>query len=123
MYITIFRFPNIDRVEKATCPMLFIHGQKDTLIPFSHSMELSRKCKSPFELIMPEEMDHNNFDMIEDFIEPVSSFLYRHNLLISNTDDKKSIKLSEELFQIPEYIGKSNRNEYVTKMLIKWFKN
>jgi len=66
-------------------------------------------------------MDHNNFDIIMDFIEPVSSFLYRHNLLIS-THDSKVIKLSDDLYKIPEYIGKSCQNDYVTKFLIKWFK-
>ncbi len=107
---------------KVTCPALFIHGQKDTLINFSHSVELSRKCNSPFELILPEEMDHNNFDIIEDFIEPVSSFLFRHNLLTNKDIETKKIKLNEELFNIPEYISKSSRNDYVTGILIKFFK-
>jgi len=52
-------------------------------------------------------MDHNTFKLIEDFVEPVSSFLYRHNLLISQ--ELKVIKLNDDLFNIPEYISKGKR--------------
>jgi LytS/YehU family sensor histidine kinase len=67
---------------------------------------------------MPEEMDHNNFDLIEDFIEPVSSFLYRHNLL--NSIENKIIKFSDELYEIPNYISDKTQSDYVTKMRIKF---
>ena len=58
--------------------MLFIHGQKDEMIPFEHTLKLKEECKSPFEVVLPEEMNHNNFDFYEDLIAPLKSFLKRH---------------------------------------------
>lgn len=31
------RFKNLDVIKKVTCPTLIVHGQSDTLIPFSHA--------------------------------------------------------------------------------------
>lgn len=31
------RFKNLDVIRKVTCPTLIVHGQSDTLIPFSHA--------------------------------------------------------------------------------------
>ena len=31
------KFRNIDCIKNAKCPVFFLHGQKDTLIPHSHS--------------------------------------------------------------------------------------
>lgn len=32
------RFRNIDYIAQAKCPCFFLHGMKDTLIPFDHSV-------------------------------------------------------------------------------------
>lgn len=93
------RFNNIDLVEKITCPTLFIHGQKDEIVPFSHSIELSKKCKCPIEIILPEEMDHNEISIYDDFLEPVTSFLQRHFLL--NVKDEKKKVFDKKYYEIP----------------------
>lgn len=36
-YLIYERFRNIDNIKNVTCPTFLIHGQKDTLIPSSHS--------------------------------------------------------------------------------------
>jgi pimeloyl-ACP methyl ester carboxylesterase len=70
------RFRNIDVIREVYCPVLIIHGQKDRLIPYAHSQELhdaavnSAYCK----LVLPPNMDHNDFDFDEDFIEPLTEF-------------------------------------------------
>lgn len=33
-------FPNIDRIEKVTCPVFLIHGKEDKVVPFDHSQVL-----------------------------------------------------------------------------------
>jgi len=38
------RFRNIDYIADAKCPCFFLHGIKDTLIPYSHSVELNNVC-------------------------------------------------------------------------------
>ena len=35
------RFRNIDMMKEAQCPVFFLHGLKDRLIPHSHTMDLN----------------------------------------------------------------------------------
>jgi fermentation-respiration switch protein FrsA (DUF1100 family) len=120
------RFRNIDIINKVTCPLLLIHGQKDNLIPFSHSIELSQKCSGPFELLIPEDMDHNEFNIYEDFLEPISQFLKRHNLI--NQSSTKIIEFKELLYMLPDYLENSEltsslkKKDYVSTFLRKFLK-
>jgi len=103
-YFVAERFRNIDNIKNVTCPTLIIHGQKDELVPYTHSLDLSKNCGGPFDLVFPEEMDHNDFNPHEDFLEPIHSFLKRNNLL--NTSDDKKSKIPAELVIIPEFYYK-----------------
>jgi fermentation-respiration switch protein FrsA (DUF1100 family) len=69
------KFRNIDHIKKAKCPVFFLHGRLDTLIPCSHSEELHANCASESVLHMPPKMDHNEFELDEDLIEPFKDFL------------------------------------------------
>ena len=117
------RFTNIDIVHKITAPMLFIHGQKDDIVPFSHSIDLSKKCKCPVEIILPEDMDHNEIHIYDDFLEPVTSFLQRHSLLHLKEDKKKVF--DSKIFEIPKHLEdlesfkKGNTNKDVFSQLLR----
>jgi len=41
------KFENISRIDNINCPVLFIHGQKDSTIPIWHSKKLYEKAKEP----------------------------------------------------------------------------
>ncbi len=69
------RFRNIDAIKKSRCPVFFLHGQKDKLIPHSHTLELNTHCPSISFMQLPKEMDHNVFDFDEDLIKPFKIFL------------------------------------------------
>ncbi len=71
----IERFRNIDSIKSSRCPVFFLHGLKDKLIPHSHTLELNNHCPSISYLQLPENMDHNNFDFDEDLIKPFKAFL------------------------------------------------
>lgn len=68
--IVVERFSNIDYVKEAKCPMFFMHGIKDKLIPYRHSEELSKVCSQYNKLHLVKEMDHNEFRFELDLIEP-----------------------------------------------------
>ena len=51
-----------------------MHGRRDPLIPFSHSVELHKHCPTLACLNLVEEMDHNNFSM-EDLVVPFKKFV------------------------------------------------
>jgi fermentation-respiration switch protein FrsA (DUF1100 family) len=69
------RFRNIDTIQNSRCPVFFLHGMKDKLIPHSHSIELNNVCSSVSFLHLPKDMDHNVFDFEEDLIKPFRVFL------------------------------------------------
>ena len=74
-YIVVERFRNIDYISQAKCPCFIMHGIKDTLIPFSHSVELNNVCPSISFLHLVPEMDHNKFEFMEDLVLPFKKFI------------------------------------------------
>lgn len=68
------RFRNIDEIQKVSCPCFFIHGEKDTLIPSSHTIELFSKCKAISGMSLRKHMTHNEFDMKKDILKPIKNF-------------------------------------------------
>lgn len=58
-YIVEERFPSKDRVHLIRSPVLIIHGQKDTLIPCHHGIQLYELCRGRKLLVCPEIMQHN----------------------------------------------------------------
>lgn len=73
------RYNNYERISDVTCPLLIVHRQKDSLMPYEDSIKLSEKTSGPYELVLPENMNHNDYD---DFLELITSFLRRHHMLI-----------------------------------------
>ena len=57
------RFENIKQMENVKCPTLFIHGEKDELIPVRHSLELQQKLKEGVfsEVYTSKDMTHNKY--------------------------------------------------------------
>ena len=97
------RFNNIEKIKRVTCPTFLVHGMKDNLIPFSHSKELHKACGGPCSLILPANMDHNDFDFTEDLITPFYHFL--RQCQISTKEPLSAIKqtkMPNEYFVIPK---------------------
>lgn len=69
------RFRNIDKMAEVRCPTFLIHGMRDTLIPYQQSQQLHQACGGPAAAIYPMEMDHNEFDYVEDLVQPFAKFL------------------------------------------------
>mmetsp|Transcript_28486 Transcript_28486/g.20578 ORF Transcript_28486/g.20578 Transcript_28486/m.20578 type:complete len:95 (+) Transcript_28486:975-1259(+) len=69
------RFRNIDLMSKVECPTFFIHGQEDKLISPEHSEKLSAACSGEADLHKPKNMNHNEFDFIDDLVHPFHTFL------------------------------------------------
>jgi len=80
------RWQNIKEVKKIDCPVLLIHGQRDKLIPYTHSEQLYDTCKSQHkQLVIVAEADHNTFDEDEDIKKPIQVFLLRAAALMQKT--------------------------------------
>jgi len=57
------RFDNLRKIGKVRCPILFLHGTQDQLIPLHHSETLMRQVRSPKRLVAIAGADHN--DLLE----------------------------------------------------------
>jgi hypothetical protein len=99
IFFNLCRFTNIEYVKEVTCPILFIHGQEDTLIPFEHTIRLKENCQCPYEVILPEYMNHNQFDYENDLIYPLRDFLRRHTGF--RTSDYSDIQIPSMFFEVP----------------------
>jgi len=56
----IDRFPNIDLIGKAPCPVMAIHGTKDEVVPFSHGEALYAAAPKPKVRYWVEGAGHND---------------------------------------------------------------
>ena len=99
-YTVCDRFKNYKFIEDVQCPILIIHGQSDSLIKYYHATELYNRAKAPCELILPENMEHNEFDFYHEFSEPLLDFLSR-NAIFANTE-KCNLEFPLSLFEAPE---------------------
>jgi pimeloyl-ACP methyl ester carboxylesterase len=53
------RFSNISLIGNVSCPTLFIHGERDSLVPPAQSMALFKQCRARKLLVNPPGMEHN----------------------------------------------------------------
>lgn len=121
-YVISERFRNIDMIEHVHCPSFFVHGQKDTLISFKHSKKLYKKCGGPSAIIMPKSMDHNEFDFIDDLIEPFHKFLKQCHISVDVEEGKNGVfKFPEELYYPPEDFPKANSNSTMWNWILRKF--
>ena len=120
-YVIAERFRNLDLIKEVTCPTFLIHGQKDNLIPFSHSEELHAACQGPCSLILPKEMDHNEFDFFEDLSQPFYLFLLQCGISVQPTPSASHVKFDEKLFQRPGDFPEGKNSSTWNKFIRKFF--
>ena len=112
-------FQNCEMIDKVTCPILIIHGQNDVLIKYYHSTELYNKSKVPCELILPENMDHNEFDFFQEFSEPILDFISR-NAIFANSEQCE-LFFDKDLLNVPEIYKRPYKQwNFLTKLLKKF---
>lgn len=113
------RFRSYKMIEEVKCPILIIHGQIDSLIKYYHATELYNRSKSPCELILPENMEHNEFDFFHEFSEPLLDFISR-NAIFAHTEPR-NILYPAELEKVPQEFSKEPSNwNCITKLLAKF---
>eukprot|EP00741_Cyanophora_paradoxa_P008492 tig00001335_g8217.t1 len=75
-YLISDRFKSDEEIQNVHCPVLIIHGRLDRLIPWTQAETLYNLCPSIMKrLAVSETMDHNNFDLEDDVVQPVQMFL------------------------------------------------
>jgi len=107
------RFFSSEYIKKVTCPIMLIHGQSDPLIPFSETLKLKDNCNCPYEVLLPEKMTHNDFDLDLEIIEPIYDFMLKHCFIDQEkcNFDFNSPPL-KNLYDTPEEILKILKSKY-----------
>ena len=59
-YLTLDKFDNLCKIGKILSPLLIIHGKKDEVVPYDHSLKLFNKAPSPKKHVCIDEAMHNN---------------------------------------------------------------
>lgn len=64
VYMLKDRFMSTDKIGKISCPLLILHGEKDTIIPLVFSKKLFDKAREPKTFIeFPEGTHHNLYQL------------------------------------------------------------
>jgi fermentation-respiration switch protein FrsA (DUF1100 family) len=78
------RFPNVDFAPSIRSPVLFIHGTKDSIVPFNHSERLLETILEPYRAdpVFIKGMGHNNVhaSVRPMFIDRLRRYFDRHVL-------------------------------------------
>ncbi|MBC7782467.1 MAG: dienelactone hydrolase family protein [Burkholderiales bacterium] len=69
-------FRSIDKIAQVQCPILLIHGQRDTTIPPEMSRTLAARATSPVTTLYQPYSDHN--DIFDTDADPLIAALARH---------------------------------------------
>jgi uncharacterized protein len=70
-----YRFDNINKIGKVRCPVIFLHGSDDTLIPPAHSDALFEKFKGKKKLIRVDRGSHNDLHAFRQYQEFLTGVL------------------------------------------------
>lgn len=62
-----YKFNNEEKIASVKCPVILIHGERDSLIPSSHSKKLLPKIKTKSKLILVPQGSHNDLNSFEEY--------------------------------------------------------
>jgi len=70
-------FPNIDKIGRVQCPVLFIHGVSDGEVPIEHGIELHRGCPEAVSPLWIDGCGHNDIETVgrRAYIDKLEEFL------------------------------------------------
>ena len=58
------RFMSLDDIQRVTCPVLVLAGDRDRIIPLEHSRRLYEAVTSPKEFVIMTGADHNDIELL-----------------------------------------------------------
>ena len=92
-------------------------------MPPSHSLALRSKCGGPSQIVMPPKMTHNDFEVYQDLVKPIKSFLTDNN--IKNTVTKSpcvaavATSVREPPFHIQRLLTSKEDQKLMKELLLK----
>ena len=104
-YLLKDRFFSKDYIKNVKCPIIFIHGKIDPLIPYKETETLVNLYKFTKEYKLQENMTHNDFNLEKDIIEPINEFIKKNCIVDKQDNDLNNIEIIiDKLHQMPKEI-------------------
>ena len=77
--LSSYRFPTVEMLERYDNPVLVLHGDRDSVIPYALGRELYERIRQPKQFVSIAEGDHNDlFDRGRaDYWQPILEFIAR----------------------------------------------
>ena len=82
-----------DKLSLIKCPTLLLHGKKDTLISWQQSANIYDALETKAELIMHDEMTHNDIDTLRHIVLPIMAFIEKAEIRADNDTMELSVPL------------------------------
>jgi alpha-beta hydrolase superfamily lysophospholipase len=102
---------NLEAMKNIKCPVLFIHGLDDTVIPSNHSQILYDACLN-FErkkLVLLRNEDHNSMTETT-LLKYITPFIEKQCKLMDTNIYLPIVKIDKELREQPQNISSNNIN-------------
>jgi predicted esterase len=102
---------NLEAMKEIICPVLFIHGLDDTLIPSNHSQILYDACLNieGKKLVMLRNEDHNSMSETT-LLKYITPFMEKQYEKMNPNIDLPIVKIDKELCKDPQNIQETNVN-------------
>lgn len=99
---------NLEAMKAIKCPVLFIHGQDDTLIPFNHSETLHDACTNTQgkKLVLLPKEDHNSMSETT-LLKYITPFLSKQYTQLNVNLPLPPIEINAALREQPEMASKT----------------
>ncbi len=70
-------YSSIDKISRARCPVMIIHGEQDELIPVQEGLDLYQAAPEPKELYLVRGAGHNDVSLVagREYSNKISDFL------------------------------------------------
>ena len=113
------RFRNIENIKNVNCPVFFLHGKMDELIPCEHSKELYNNSNVG-EFWFPNQMTHNSFNVLRDLLIPIDTFLDKYKIKVK-LEDKKCVNFPEKIFVYPNEKNNKGSSSVISSIYNRFF--
>eukprot|EP00826_Nyctotherus_ovalis_P056349 TRINITY_DN7589_c0_g2_i1.p1 TRINITY_DN7589_c0_g2~~TRINITY_DN7589_c0_g2_i1.p1 ORF type:complete len:304 (+),score=81.78 TRINITY_DN7589_c0_g2_i1:59-970(+) len=106
-YLIAERFDNATQLKNSKCPIFLIHGKKDDIVPYTHSVEMWKQITAPGLLNLPPNMTHGSFAFFDDFVKPLTYFYEVIGIDTEATaEDSGLLRLPKKFFMPPKRVKK-----------------
>lgn len=90
-WIIRYKIPTYEFLRSINCPVFFIHGNRDWVIPYGHSVKMNREIPEQSRLFTVQDGKHNNLPDLPQYHEVLHEILNNEDLYEQHRPKSNSI--------------------------------